>query len=284
MSVVELLRQASALPALEARLLLARVLQRNRAWLSAHPEAPVTSAQAQAFAALCSRREQGEPIAYLLGEREFYGLRLRVNPSALIPRPETEILVELALARLPQDAPGTVLDLGTGTGAIALALADARPLATCTATDISPEALALARANASELGLHNVDFVVSDWYAALAPQAWDLIVANPPYIAGSDRHLERGDLRYEPRVALTPEGDGLAALRRIVAGAAARLKPGGWLIVEHGWDQGTAVRSLFVDAGFAAPQTERDLAGIERVTLARPGAGSLSAAKRVAEP
>ncbi|MBI3148616.1 MAG: peptide chain release factor N(5)-glutamine methyltransferase [Betaproteobacteria bacterium] len=262
----QLLRAAPELPPLESRLLLARVLERPRAWLAAHPECVVDEPQAARFAGLCARRMAGEPIAYLLGEREFYGLKLQCSPAALIPRPETELLVDLALARMPRDETLSVLELGTGTGAIALALAQARPRARLCATEIATAALALARRNAQALGLEHIEFRHSDWYANLPDGPWDLIVANPPYIAGGDPHLLEGDLRHEPRLALTPEGDGLDALRLIIAGARAHLRARGALLVEHGWDQGLAVRSLFTAAGFADIDTSRDLGGQERVT------------------
>jgi len=221
---------------------------------------------ASAFATLCQRRLAGEPIAYLVGEREFYGLPLRCSPAALIPRPETELLVDLALVRLPLECHARVLDLGTGTGAIALAIAHQRPLARITAVESSAEALALAQSNAAALRLAQIEFRQSDWYSALPSDRFDLIVANPPYIAAADAHLAQGDLRFEPRAALTPEGDGLAALRIIIGSAPRHLVPGGWLLVEHGWDQGEAVRALFAAAGFSAIATARDLGGQERVT------------------
>lgn len=266
MTVTRLLQLAGDLPALESRLLLAFTLSRPRAWLAAHPEASVTPLQERAFQALCARRLAGEPIAYLVGEREFYGLRLMASEAALIPRPETELLVDLALGPLPPKSAARVLDLGTGTGAIALAIAHQRPAATVTASDRSVAALALARANAARLQLDRVRLVQSDWYVALPPERWELIVANPPYIAGDDAHLTQGDLRFEPRAALTPEGDGLDALRIIIAGAPLRLAPRGWLMVEHGWDQGEVVRALFAAAGFSAITTARDLGDQERVT------------------
>ena len=222
-----------------------------------------------AFLALARRRREGEPIAYLTGTREFWGLPLVVSPSVLIPRPETETLVELALARLPMDRDSRVLDLGTGSGAIALAIAHERPRATILATDVSADALDVARDNARRLGLANVEFAQSDWYDGLAPAsaggAFDLIASNPPYIDAADPHLREGDIRHEPARALTPGGNGTAAIVRIVAGAHERLAPGGSLAVEHGHDQADAVRAMFAAAGFEEVVAVRDLAGIPRV-------------------
>ena len=261
--------EASGLVPVDARVLLAHVLDCDRAWLVAHGGDPLTRAQAHAFFALAKRRRDGEPVAYLTGRREFWGLDLAVTPAVLIPRPETETLVEAVLARLPADAPVRVLDLGTGSGAIALAIAKERPLARVTATDVSPEALDVARGNAVRLGLGNATFVRSDWYAGAPDGPYDAIVANPPYIDPADPHLVQGDLRFEPRGALTPGSTGLSALAAIVAGASGRLAPGGLLAVEHGFDQGERVRALFGDAGFVAVEAFRDLAGLWRVVAGR---------------
>jgi len=266
----------SGLEPIDARVLLGHVLGRNRAWLAAHGDEPLAPGDAAAFAALARRRRDGEPVAYLTGTREFWGLPLVVSPAVLIPRPETEVVVEAALARLPRDAAARVLDLGTGSGAIALAIAHERPRAQVLATDASPAALAVARDNASRLALANVELVESDWYANV-PQPWrggafDLIASNPPYIAAGDPHLAEGDLRHEPPAALSPGGDGLDALRIIVAGAPARLAPGGTLVVEHGYDQGEAVQALFRAAGFIDVVAIRDLAGLARAVAGRmPG-------------
>jgi release factor glutamine methyltransferase len=263
----------SGLVPLDAQVLLAHVLQRNRAWLVAHGDDPLERGQVDAFAALARRRREGEPVAHLTGSREFHGLPLAVSPAVLIPRPETETLVDLALARLPADCEAAVLDLGTGSGAIALALAHERPRAKVLATDVSAEALAVARANADRLGLGNVEFAQSDWYAKL-PGVWrdarfDLIASNPPYVAAGDPHLMEGDVRFEPAVALSPGGDGLTALRAIVGGAPERLAPDGTLVVEHGHDQAERVRALFAAAGFVDIVAVRDLAGIARVAAGR---------------
>ena len=262
----------SGLVPVDAQVLLAHALGVNRAWLIAHAADPLPAASAAAFLALAKRRRDGEPVAYLTGVREFWGLPLAVTPAVLIPRPETETLVELALARLPPDRPVSVLDLGTGSGAVALAIARERPQARVLATDVSPDALAVAEGNARRLGLANVAFLRSDWYAAVPADPFDAIVSNPPYVAAGDPHLAAGDLRHEPPAALSPGGDGLDALRIIVAGAPARLAPGGTLVVEHGYDQGEAVQALFRAAGFSDVAAIRDLAGMARAVAGRtPG-------------
>jgi release factor glutamine methyltransferase len=241
------------------------VLGCDRAWLIAHAGDALSRDAAEAFFALAKRRRDGEPVAYLTGRREFWGLDLTVTPAVLIPRPETETLVEVALARLPVDRSVRVLDLGTGSGAIALAIARERPRAEVVATDVSTEALDIARGNADRLAIGNVAFVRSDWYAEVPAGPYDAIVTNPPYIALDDPHLRDGDLRFEPRGALVSGVTGLAALAVIVAGARDRLVPGGFLAVEHGFDQGDAVRGLFEAAGCTAIEGFRDLAGIRRV-------------------
>ena len=259
----------SGLVPVDAQVLLAHVLGVNRAWLIAHAADPLDGVGAAAFMALAQRRRAGEPVAYLTGMREFWGLLLGVTPAVLIPRPETETLVEVALARLPADRPMAVLDLGTGSGALALAIAHERRHARVTATDVSPDALAVAEGNARRLGLGNVAFLRSDWYAAVPAGLFDAIVSNPPYVAAGDPHLADGDLRFEPAGALSPGGDGLGALRTIVGGARERLVPGGTLAVEHGHDQSHAVQALFAAAGFAGVAVARDLAGISRVVAGR---------------
>jgi release factor glutamine methyltransferase len=256
----------SGLAPIDAQVLLAHVLGRSRTWLIAHADDALMPQDAAAFAALALRRRQGEPVAYLTGTREFFGLTLTVSPAVLIPRPETETLVEVALARVALNGSPRVLDLGTGSGAIALAIARERPQARVYACDACTEAVRVAHANAQRLGLSNLRFFVADWYAGVPELPFDVIVANPPYIAAGDPHLDAGDLRFEPAAALTPGGDGLAALRAIVAGAPARLVPGGLLAVENGFDQAGPVRALFGDAGFLAIVTHADLAGHARVT------------------
>lgn len=251
------------IPVAEARLLLGHLLNRSHAWLEAHRDDPLDEALAAEMSALATRRAGGEPIAYLLGRREFYGRTFRVTPDVLIPRPETELLVERACRAVTGEA--TILDLGTGSGCIAITLALERPQAHLVAADLSAAALAVARDNASRLGAV-LDFVASDWFSALSPRCFDLIVSNPPYIAAGDVHLSQGDLRFEPAGALTDHADGLAAIRRIVAGAPAHLRPGGRLFFEHGHDQAEAVHTLLAAAGFDGIEQHRDLAGIVRVS------------------
>jgi release factor glutamine methyltransferase len=252
---------------LDAELLLAHALGVSRARLYAWPEEEPDTVQRATFERLVEAREQGEPIAYLTGRREFWSLELRVTPHVLIPRHETELLVELALERIPRDRAVRIADLGTGSGAIALALARERPLARVTATDASATALDVARGNAERLGVGNVGFAAGDWYAALGDARFDLIVSNPPYVAADDAHLAQGDLRFEPASALASGADGLDAIRHIVAGAPAHLVDGGALLLEHGFDQSVRVRALLDAAGFVDVRSVRDAAGHERVTL-----------------
>jgi len=271
-TVSRALAQSGLVP-LDAQVLLAHVLAKDRAWVVAHVDEPLTREHEAAFFAIAKRRRDGEPVAYLVGVREFWGLRLRVSPAVLIPRPETETLVELALSRLPIDRDLRVLDLGTGSGAIALALAHERPRARVLATDVSSEALSVAEDNARRLGIGNVEFAMSDWYASL-PSAWrevgfDLIASNPPYVAMNDPHLRDGDVRFEPAAALASGADGLTAIRQIVAGARVHLAPGGTLAIEHGYDQLDRVRDLFAAAEFDEVVSARDLAGIPRAAAAR---------------
>ncbi|UYB51521.1 peptide chain release factor N(5)-glutamine methyltransferase [Xanthomonas sp. AM6] len=269
-----LLRDACAqIERADAEALLLHALQRDRAWLFAHARDPLPAAAAQGFGELLARRAQGEPVAYLTGRRGFWTLDLAVGPATLIPRADTERLVELALERL-DPAPGRrIADLGTGSGAIALALASERPQAQVLATDLSEAALAVAQANARAHGLDNVAFAHGSWLAPLAGQRFDLIASNPPYIAAGDPHLAQGDLRYEPASALASGADGLDDIRRIAAAAPAHLLPGGWLLLEHGWDQGAAVRALLAAAGFGDVATHQDLEARDRVTLGRRPAG-----------
>ena len=252
---------------LEAELLLAHALGVSRARLYAWPEHEPEPKQREAFDRLVAARERGEPIAYLTGRREFWSLDLAVTPDVLIPRHETELLVELALDRIARDRDVRVADLGTGSGAIALALARERPLARVTATDASAAALDVARRNAARLGIGNVAFAVGDWYAALGDARFDLIVSNPPYIAAGDAHLAQGDLRFEPAAALASGADGLDAIRRIVADAPEHLADGGALLLEHGFDQSLRVRALLDAAGFQNVTSVFDNGGHERVTL-----------------
>jgi release factor glutamine methyltransferase len=264
----DLLQDArTRIDAVDAEFLLAHVLEKSRSWLFAHRGDFVSEAAAAAFDALVDRRAAGEPVAYLTGQRGFWRFDLAVSPATLIPRPETELLVELALERLPADRPLRIADLGTGSGAIALALGFERPHAQVIATDASVDALDVARANAAALQLPNVEFRGGDWFAPLAGERFDLIASNPPYIAVGDPHLDEGDLRFEPAKALSSGIDGLDALRAITSRAPAYLGDDGWILVEHGWDQGAAVRELFAAAGFVEVETARDLEGRDRVTL-----------------
>lgn len=262
------------LPRLEVRMLLEHVLAKPRAWLLAHDTDPLAPEVAVAYEALAQRRLAGEPMAYLLGQREFMGHVFRVTPDVLIPRPDTEVLVETALECVAGQAAPAVLDLGTGSGAIAISIALARRDARVMASDVSAAALVVAAGNAWELTA-SVRFVEGNWYDAVpAGEGFDLIVSNPPYVASDDPHLGQGDVRFEPRGALTDGADGLEDLRRIVAGAHRHLKPGGALWMEHGWDQAEAVRALLAATGFSDVHSRRDLAGIERISGGRwPGRG-----------
>lgn len=243
-------------------------------WIS-HGETLLEPVQRVQLADWVARRAAGEPVAYILGWREFHGHRFAVTPDVLIPRPDTETLVDAALALLPEDKAARVLDLGTGSGCVAISIALARPHAVVVATDASDAALAVAAGNARALGADNVRLVRGDWYGALGcetDEPFDAIVSNPPYIAAADPHLVGGDLRAEPAAALSPGGDGLDALRAIIAGAPAHLRPGGWLLVEHGWDQGSAVAALLADAGLVDRVDHHDLGGNHRVSGGRmPG-------------
>jgi len=273
-SIAALLAQATGIlgtdaARLEAEILLAACLDKPRSHLYAWPEREVEPRLQERFAALISRRALGEPIAYLLGRREFWSLSLAVTPQTLIPRPETETLVALALDTMPEDTPLRIADLGTGTGAIALAIARERPQSEVIATDISPAALSVARSNAARLGLDNVRFLCGSWCRALSVETFDYILSNPPYVAESDPHLREGDLRFEPRKALAAGPEGLDALCRIIPGARDRLRTDGWLIVEHGYDQGERVMQLMRTQGFRQISDHPDAAGLSRVTRGR---------------
>jgi release factor glutamine methyltransferase len=256
----------SPTPRLDAELLLAHVLGKSRSYLRTWPEHQPTAAQCQAFAELLARRRQGEPVAYLLGRQGFWSLDLQVAADTLIPRPDTELLVETALELLPATALAA-LDLGTGTGAIALALASERPAWRLTGVDRIAGAVALAERNRVALQLHNVTFLHSDWFAALQGQRFALIVSNPPYIRAGDDHLQQGDLRFEPHSALVAGVDGLEDIRRIIQQAPPHLENNGWLLLEHGYDQAASVRELLQARGFSAVSSRHDLAGHPRITL-----------------
>ena len=258
----------SPTPRLDAELLLAQALGKSRSYLRTWPEREVEAAQQARFVADLERRRAGEPVAYILGQQGFWSLELEVAPHTLIPRPDTELLVETTLALLPA-TPAAVLDLGTGTGAIALALASERPAWRVTGVDRVPEAVALAERNRARLKLSNAAFVESHWFDALAGQRYRAIVSNPPYIAAADRHLDEGDVRFEPSSALVAGEDGLDDIRLIVAQAPDYLEAGGWLLLEHGFDQASAVRELLTARGFTAVESRRDLGGHERISLGR---------------
>ncbi len=264
MTVVDLMRSAH-IDAVDARVLLRTVLGVNDAYLIAHAGDAVDEPHASQFCALAARRAAGEPVAYIVGAREFYGRVFALSPAVLIPRPETELLVELAVERHPK----RVLDLGTGSGCIAISIALECGAAHVLATDRSLAALDIARGNAQRLNARNVQFACGDWWAATGGEPFDLIVSNPPYVAAGDAHLTQGDLRFEPPVALAAGADGLDDIRVIVVGARARLTPGGWLLFEHGYDQAPRCRELLLQAGFCEVQSWRDLAGIERVSGGR---------------
>ena len=281
---------------IEVQCLLQEVLKVNRAYLLTHPERELNADEAARYSKLFDRRLQGEPIAYLLERREFFGLNFKVSPATLIPRPDTELLVELALQKTPSPQPsgGTisqstksasgqvagypvngrgsffrVLDMGTGSGAIALAIAYARPDVEVVAVDASEAALIVAKFNAQALKVHNARLLHSDWFTALADERFDLIVSNPPYIEADDVHLSQGDVRFEPLTALASGSDGLDDIRRISSQAKGHLNNGGWLMLEHGYNQAAHVRDLLQRAGFAEVSSHRDMSGIERVTMGR---------------
>lgn len=271
LAIAELIQQAqqrlshSDSARLDAELLLAKVLDKPRSYLLTWPERQVSLEQQQQFEQLLSAREQGQPVAYLLGQREFWSLSLAVNDSTLIPRPETEHLVEAVLAlQLPKQA--RVVDLGCGTGAIALALKSERPQWQITAVERDARALALAQHNAEQLGLV-LEFCASDWFSALpVAQQFDVVVSNPPYIDAADPHLQQGDVRFEPHSALVAEQHGLADLAQLIAQAPSYLRSGGWLLLEHGWQQGAAVRQLFEQQGYKQVSSQHDYAKLERIS------------------
>ena len=242
------------------------MLNKNQVFLHTYPEQTLTSQQNQVYNQLVARRVKGEPVAYLIGKRDFYDLTFKVTPAVLIPRPETELLVELALARVPVDRHCRVLDLGTGSGAVAITIAKHRPRTTVVAVDVSVDAIVVASKNAKEIGVTNVTIINGDWFDAMIGVKFDLIVSNPPYVAEEDPHLKQGDLRFEPLLALAAEDDGLASLRWISSEAPKHLNTGGWLLMEHGYDQADVCRKLLKEAGFNRIFSSPDLAGIMRVS------------------
>jgi release factor glutamine methyltransferase len=278
MASIETLLNAAVLPdspspRLDAEWLLAAALGKPASYLRTWPEREVPEGAAERFAAWLARRRAGEPVAYILGRQGFWSLDLEVAPATLIPRPDTELLVETALALLPA-RPACVLDLGTGTGAIALALAAERPAWRLTGVDRIDQAVVLAERNRARLGLGNVDFLLSHWFSALDGRRFGMILSNPPYIAADDPHLGQGDVRFEPSSALIAGPDGLDDIRLIVAQAPEHLEPGGWLLLEHGFEQAAAVRELLSGRGFVEVESRRDLGGHERISLGRLPVGS----------
>jgi release factor glutamine methyltransferase len=263
---VRLLAESSDTPRLDAELLLAHTLDVTRAALYIRRSEPVTPDQSERYQVMLQARRAGRPVSQLTGEKEFWSLRMRVDETVLTPRPESELLVERALGRIPADQPTRVLDLGTGSGAVALAIASERPRCEVTATDISMQALAIAETNARGNGIGNIRFAAGDWLTAVPGCIYDVIVTNPPYIADDEWPATDRELRFEPRLALAGGRDGLDAIRPIISGARAHLCGGGWLIIEHGMAQGDAVRALFAAAGFGHITTCPDLAGLPRVT------------------
>ncbi len=263
------LAAASPSPRLDAEVLLMLVTGLTRTALITRAQEPLLPEHEERLHALLTRRARGVPVAYLTGRREFWSLELNVTPAVLIPRPETELLVEQALARIPEDAEWTVADLGTGSGAIALAIAAERPRCRLIATDNSAAALAVARANAARLGIATVEFRHGEWLKPLAGMRLDVMVSNPPYVRADDPHLTQGEVRFEPESALVAGADGLDAIRCIAADAVSCLRPGGWLLFEHGFDQAQAVRALLETHGYDRVVTYRDTAGHERVTAGR---------------
>lgn len=252
----------------EAQILLGHAMGVSRAWLSAHRDDAADPSVADTFRELVRRRQAGEPVAYLVGRREFYGLEFRVTPDVLIPRADTETLVDAALERLLKGAQPDVLDLGTGSGCVALTIAHERPGAHVTAVDVSAAALIVARENAASIGV-DAEFVQGAWFEELDGRRFDLIVSNPPYVAAGDPHLQQGDLRFEPATALASGEDGLADIRIIVADAPAYLREGGWLLFEHGCEQADVCRDLLLDAGFGEVISRADIAGLPRVAGGR---------------
>lgn len=261
-------QHGSLSPEIDAAVLLCHVLDKPKSYLYTWPEKTLSDNEMADFQALIERRINGEPVAYIIGYRDFWSLRLRVEPCTLIPRPDTECLVECALARLPQGS-GSLLDLGTGTGAIALALAKERPNMAVIGVDFRPETVALARRNQRENGISNANFIDSNWFDALSPQAFTMIVSNPPYIDADDPHLQAGDVRFEPKTALVAAGHGLADIRHICQRSPSYLADNGWLLIEHGYQQADDVRQIFADNGFHDIETLTDYAGNDRVSLGR---------------
>ena len=275
-TIAQALQQAcQEIDHIDARILLQHILNVNHAFLLTHSSQVLSSAQDRTFCQLVARRVNGEPIAYLIGECDFYDLTFKVTPDVLIPRPETELLVELALKRISAKNNYRVLDLGTGCGAIALTLAKHCPQINVVAVDLSTAAVSVARKNVGNIQVNNVCIATGNWFGELSGEKFDLIVSNPPYVGENDPHLKQGDLRFEPKMALTADADGLACIRNIIAAASDHLVIGGWLMFEHGYDQATTCRGLLEAAGFAETFSHPDLAGIMRVSGGQYNSSSL---------
>ncbi len=274
-TIAECLKKASELNTVsdtarvDIEVLLAAALNKDRTYLFTWPEKELSAAQLQCFSAFVAQRKQGQPVAYILGEKEFWSLPLFVNASTLIPRPDTETLIEQVLALVPRAATSSILDLGTGSGAIALALASERPGARVIGVDCSPPAVALAEKNRLRHQISNVTFIESHWFSALDQQHFDIIVSNPPYIDASDVHLKQGDVAFEPASALVAAENGLADLRHIIQQGKDWLAPGAYMLLEHGWQQAPSVRDLFFQFGYRQISSKNDLAGHQRVSVAR---------------
>ncbi|MEC4750071.1 peptide chain release factor N(5)-glutamine methyltransferase [Methylomicrobium sp. Wu6] len=266
---VAILAAGSDSAALDAEILLSLALDKPRSYLRAWPDREPVADQIERFNALLQQRHQGAPIAYLTGRREFWSRDFQVTPDVLIPRPETELLIEISLTLLPKDQPAKLIDLGTGSGIIAITLAKELPNAEVTATDLSLAALKIAKHNASEHQADRIRFIHSNWFASAPPEKFDLVISNPPYIAENDSHLDQGDLRFEPRSALTAPHQGLADIQTLASDARPYLKTGGHLLVEHGYDQEHAVQSIFRNLGYDSVQTYKDLSGRPRATYGR---------------
>lgn len=265
-TIAQALAWAQDIDRTDARILLQHVLGVEHAFLLTYPDQPLTVQQAEEFFCLVQRRRGGMPIAYLTGERAFYDLIFKVNETVLIPRPETELLVELALERVPVDQPCSILDLGTGSGAIAITIAKHRPQSQLVAVDLSAEAVAVSRWNARNLQVNNIHIMTGNWFDELSGQEFDLIVSNPPYVAENDPHLQQGDLRFEPQIALSAGDNGLACLNHIINTAPKHLVKNGWLLLEHGYDQAAECKRLLENTGFSNICGYPDLAGIIRVS------------------
>lgn len=261
--------QESESPRREAEILLGHLLQQSREYLYTHQEAELSADQLDQYDGIVNRRQQGEPIAYITGKREFWDLEMQITPAVLVPRPETELLVETALELFAEDSPRNVADLGTGSGAIAIAVAKSRPQWRVTAVDTSAQALAVAKANAERHHTENISFRQSSWCDGLEPASMDLVIANPPYVAPADPHLQAGDLRYEPIAALQADEGGYADLFTIASSARASLKPGGWLLLEHGFDQHQRLSEKLQSLGYTSVTGSRDLAGHWRMMQAQ---------------